>query len=257
VSSFDAVADVYDAARPPYPESVYDALGPLTGALVLEGGAGTGIATRALLRRGARVVPFDVGRAILRKAVARTPGLPAVVADGAVLPFLDACADLVCFAQSWHWLEPTRRCGETARVLRVGGRWAGWWSHPRADGEKWFESYWSAIEAACPGTHRSQRDIDWSEGVRASGFFAVGERVTLPWVREMTVEGLLADERSKSYVAALPETPRAQLLRDLELLASDEFPDGDVRVPYETWLWIATKLEPNLEPSWGGLRSSP
>ncbi|HEX4777867.1 MAG TPA: methyltransferase domain-containing protein, partial [Acidimicrobiia bacterium] len=85
--SFDPVVELYDAARPSYPDAVYDALEPLAGSLVLEGGAGTGIATRALLSRAARVVPFDVGPGMLSRAVSRSPGLRAVVADGARLPF--------------------------------------------------------------------------------------------------------------------------------------------------------------------------
>lgn len=132
--SFDPVVDAYDAARPSYPDDVYDALGPLRGLLVLEGGAGTGIATRALASRGARVVAYDIGVAMLARAVARSPGLPAVVADGARLPFRDGCADLICFAQSWHWLAAEQRRSEVARVLHPGGRWAAWWSHATADG---------------------------------------------------------------------------------------------------------------------------
>jgi ubiquinone/menaquinone biosynthesis C-methylase UbiE len=50
---FDAVADEYDAARPLYPDEVFDALGPLEGLCVLDVGAGTGIATRALIDRRA------------------------------------------------------------------------------------------------------------------------------------------------------------------------------------------------------------
>lgn len=42
---FEAIADEYDAARPSYPQRVYEALGPLAGRLVLDVGAGTGIAT--------------------------------------------------------------------------------------------------------------------------------------------------------------------------------------------------------------------
>jgi hypothetical protein len=38
---FDGVIDEYDAARPGYPEAILDGLGPLDGALVLEGGPGT------------------------------------------------------------------------------------------------------------------------------------------------------------------------------------------------------------------------
>src|SRR5438552_1338548 len=109
---FESVVDEYDAARPAYPDRIFDALGPLAGRLVLEGGAGTGIATRALLARRARVLPFDLGPAMLRRSVATTPGLPATLADGGALPFRTGCADLLCFAQSWHWLPPDTRAAE-------------------------------------------------------------------------------------------------------------------------------------------------
>jgi len=241
VTSFDGVADVYDAARPTYPDAVYDALEPIAGAVVLEGGAGTGIATRALHDRGGRVIPFDIGPMILRIALTRTPGLTPVVADGASLPFRDTCADLVCFAQSWHWLDPSRRCRESARVLRDAGRWAGWWSHARADGDPWFDAHWDAVEAVCTGTTRAQRDIDWADGVRESGLFAVGERITVRWVRELSVERWLNDVRTTSYVCALSEPDRLALMDELATLTRNRFPAGEMPVPYETWLWIATK----------------
>jgi ubiquinone/menaquinone biosynthesis C-methylase UbiE len=99
---FGTVVDEYDSGRPGYPDALYDELEPLAGMTVLEGGAGTGIATVSLLRRGARVVPFDVGMIMLLRAMQKMPGLPGVVADGAAMPFRDGCADLLCFAQSWH-----------------------------------------------------------------------------------------------------------------------------------------------------------
>jgi SAM-dependent methyltransferase len=105
MTSFDPVAAEYEPGRPGYPEAVFDVLEPLVGRRVFEGGAGTGIATSVLHRRGARVVPFDIGIAVLLRARTRTSGLPVVVADGAAMPFRDECADLLCFAQSWHWLD--------------------------------------------------------------------------------------------------------------------------------------------------------
>lgn len=241
VPSFDAVVDDYDAARPSYPDAVYDSLEPLARALVLEGGAGTGIATRQLLSRGASVVAFDVGPAMLTRAVARTTGLRAVVADGASAPFRDGCADLVCFAQSWHWLDVNRRCVEAARVLRPGGRWAGWWSHARHDGEQWFDEYWDLIERACPGVDRSQRDTDWGDDLRASGSFDVGDRITVPWIREVDVDTWITDLASHSYVMALDSPARSTLLRAIREVVLRAFPDGSMRVPLETQLWIATR----------------
>lgn len=242
MGSFDHVADAYEAGRPTYPEAVFDALEPLSGALVLDGGAGTGIASRSLLRRGAHVVAFDVGGGMLTRARASTPALRAVVADGARMPFRAACADAVCFAQSWHWIDAARRCEEAARVLRAGGRWAAWWSHPRADGEAWFDRAWDLVERMCPGVDRSQRDTDWGAGISESGRFSVDPRAALPWVREVDVDTWLLDEQSKSYIAALPADAHRDLLDSMTALVHERFPDGRMTVRYETRLWIARKL---------------
>ena len=59
MASFESVADEYDTGRPGYPDGVFDALGPVAGLATLDVGAGTGIATRALIARGARVVAGD------------------------------------------------------------------------------------------------------------------------------------------------------------------------------------------------------
>jgi SAM-dependent methyltransferase len=204
---------------------------------VLEGGAGTGIATRALLARGAVVVPLDTGAAML----AHAPAGRRVLADGGALPFRDSCADLVCFAQSWHWMSPQHRNDEVARVVRDGGRWAAWWSHQRADGEAWFDALWELLETACPGTHQGQRDIDWGEGLRRAGDFAVGEHLVFAWTRRVTVETWVLELRSLSYIAALAADDREVVVAAAHALARDRFPDGDMAIPYETWLWIGTR----------------
>ena len=241
VVSFGAVVDEYDAARPSYPPDVFDALGELEGLRVLDIGAGTGIATRALLARGASVIAVDSGDEVLRRAIARTPGLPAVVADGAVLPVRTSSVDLVCFAQAWHWLDPATRVAEAHRVLGEAGRWAGWWSHARADAEPWFDRYWSAIERWCPGMNRRQRDTDWGATLDEAGRFDVGARIVVPWMRTISVDDWMTDQASHSYVLGLTPDRRAQLLDELRRIVDAAFPAGTMSVRYETWLWIALR----------------
>lgn len=240
--SFDHVADEYAAGRPDYPAGVFDALEPLAGKVVLEGGAGTGIATRALIARGASVVPFDIGRLMLRKAVGSSADITPVLGDGARLPFVDDCADLVCFAQSWHWLDAGRRAQEMARVLSDRGRWAAWWSHARGDGERWFDEYWDRLEQAAAGVGRDRRDFDWGTDLDESGLFDVGERLTFAWTRVVTIERWLLDDRSRSFVSALEPARRDELIVGIHALLDRHFPGGRVVVPYETWMWIAEKL---------------
>ena len=241
MASFEAVADEYDTGRPGYPDGVFDALGTVSELVTLDVGAGTGIATRALIERGARVIALDPGREVLRRAELRTPSLRAVVADGARLPVRSETIDLICFAQSWHWLDEVRRIPEAHRVLRPGGRWAAWWSHARADDESWFDAYWTAIERTCPGTHRSQRDTDWGHTVATSGRFTVDTRITVPWIRSLRIDRWLTDQASHSYVAALDEQARIELLANLRAILERRFPTGELAVHYETWLWIGSR----------------
>jgi SAM-dependent methyltransferase len=243
VASFETVADEYDAARPSYPDGVYEALGDLRGLLVLDVGAGTGIASRQLRSRGASVIALDRGREVLGRALVHTPTLPVVVADGVKLPVAAHCVDLVCCAQAWHWLDPASRVVEAHRVLRPGGRWAGWWSHARADDQDWFDAYWTLIERYCTGTGRDQRDTDWGATVAAAGLLDVGERVVVRWVREISVDAWMVDQVSHSYVIALDHVHRGELVRALRAILDEQFPDGAMTVPYQTWLWIATKSD--------------
>ena len=242
---FDAAADHYDAARPSYPEAVYDLLegrlGGLAGRTVADGGAGTGIVARRLLARGADVVAFDPGIGVLRRAIARTADLRAVIADAAAVPLRPHEFDMACFGQSWHWVDQAAGALEMARVLRPGGWWAAWWSHPWADGEPWFEQYHGLLETRCPGFSRHQRDVDWcSVAVASQGSFAEPERQIVPWERQVTVEDWMTDLRSHSYIIDLPA--RDELLLTVESILRKGFPRGTMTVPYQTRVWMAQRL---------------
>jgi len=241
------VADEYDAGRPSYPDGLCDALGDLVGRRVLDVGAGTGIATRQLLARGAMVTAVDVGPEVLARAASRTAGLRALVADGTVLPVRDATVDLVTFAQSWHWLDPMTGLPEAHRVLVPGGRLAAWWSQARADDEDWFGDYWAILEANCPGVRLLQRDVDWGASLAQGPWFDVHDPVSVPWIREVSVDAWMVDQASHSYIADLPAPERAAVLDELRCVLATRFPgDGTLSVRYETELWLADRVDGSL-----------
>ena len=246
-SPFDPVAADYDAGRPGYPDGLFTALeettGPLAGALVLDAGAGTGIATRQLAARGARAIALDIGEQMLRRAQARSPDMNCLLADGNAIPIRSESIDLACFAQSWHWFDQHRASREVVRVLRPGGWWAAWWSHAWADGQPWFDTYQGLMEAACPGWRRHHRNTDWSqEGIAQTGLFEAGIRVTVPWTRMLDVAEWMTEERSKSYIAQLPPPHRDRLLDGIAGLLAVHFPGSAMAVPYRTRMWLARRL---------------
>lgn len=244
---FDAAASEYDAARPSYPAGVYDRLESqargLAGKVVADGGAGTGIVTRQLLERGAEVVAFDPGPGVLRQAIARTPGLPAVIADAAAVPLRSGGLEMVCFGQSWHWVDQAAGAREMSRLLRSEGWWAAWWNHAWADGEAWFDEYNGLLEATCSSFSRHQRDIDWcAAAIAAEGTFGRPERHVVPWERRVTIDNWLTDLRSHSFVLDLAQPRREQLVAAVGSLLHRHFPDGIMAVPYQTRLWMACRV---------------
>lgn len=137
---FNQVAVDYDRYRPEYPPEVYDAVeaygGALADARVLDLAAGTGIATRGLVARGARVVATDLGADMLAILRARSPEAAAVVAVGHRLPIADGALDVVACASAWHWLDVDHKGVEIMRVLRPGGTVALWWGFGGLHGDE-------------------------------------------------------------------------------------------------------------------------
>jgi len=250
-SVFDSAAAEYDAARPSYPAALFEELekngGPLAGKLVLDWGAGTGIASRQLAERGATVVSLDIGERMLRRALARSPGSACVLADGNRMPIRSASSDLVMFAQSWHWFDHSIASAEIARVLKPGGLWAAWWNRARADGERWFEEYQRLVASSCPGymwqrLRDEQMIPNWTdELVRAQAEVKPSGPVIVQWTRQVSAVDWITDDRSKSYFIELAPGQRQSVLDEVAAIIASRFPDGQMTVPYLTTLLLARK----------------
>lgn len=243
-SPFDAVVDAYDAARPDYPAAAYDALerlaGPLAGATVAEAGAGTGIATRALVGRGAYVLACDIGGQMLRRLRERSPSVPAALADGHALPLRDGTVDRVLYAQAWHWMRVPEAAAEAVRVLRRGGALVLLFNDVAAAGTPWWQAQQDRLEAANPAYGRDYRRRDWSAELAGLPGLAPAEVAEVRWVRALPVEDYLTWLRSKSYVAALNSQLEGFLAAERESLLV-AFPDGIVCEPFRTHVVVARR----------------
>ncbi|MFL6241073.1 MAG: class I SAM-dependent methyltransferase [Actinomycetes bacterium] len=239
-SVFDPLADAYDAARPSYPDDLYDAIErlavPLHDACVVEVGAGTGIATTGLRDRGARVLAVDIGPGMLRRLRQRLPEQPAVLARAEQLPVRGGAVDLVCAAQAWHWVHPERGPLEVKRVLRRGGALAVWWNNVRADGERWYEDQQNRLEAMSPGYTRDYREPPMQDPF--TPYFEHVEVFTTHWSRTIRIDAFITWQTSKSYVAAIGERLREYLEAERASIL-DAFPDGVITEPFEVRLVVA------------------
>ncbi|MEW2556535.1 class I SAM-dependent methyltransferase [Streptomyces zhihengii] len=240
--SFDAAATQYDTARPDYPPALLDALEettgrPLKGARAVDVGAGTGIATRLLRDRGARVTAVEPGAGMAARFRASLPGVPLVRGSGDALPLAGASADLITYAQSFHWTDPARSVPEALRVLRPGGALALWWNV--ADlGVGWIAAQ----------QERIRRDLDGdTKGAPGNArALPAGLRQadrTLRWSRRIPLDLHLANLGSHSvFLLHDARDTRAFLDRERALLG-EVFPDGVVEEEYTVELTVALRQD--------------
>ena len=120
--SFGSVATDYDRYRPPPPPQALDWLIPPGAEAILDLAAGTGVVTRGLIGRAARVVAVEPDERMRAVLAARCPEAGVLAGRGEDIPLPDASVDAVVVSAAWHWLDPGQAVPEITRVLRPGGR---------------------------------------------------------------------------------------------------------------------------------------
>jgi ubiquinone/menaquinone biosynthesis C-methylase UbiE len=253
VSKFDSesTARNYAAARPDYPAELFETIdglgldrieglrgstgGRLSGACVVDVAAGTGIASRQLAERGARVVAVELSGAMLAALVADSPGIGAVQGNAHALPLADRSADLVTCAQAWHWMDKERAVAEARRVLRPGGVLAVWWNQTVLDAD-WERAQAVRFAEAAPGWRRfSATEVTQDYGQMPG---LVPRHFTFAWQRTVPIENYLRYVASRSYIAELGGAMPDFLDRERGFLV-EQFPDGQVVERFHTILLAA------------------
>lgn len=125
---FDQVAQLYDEARPGYPEAMFEDLEHLAGmgpsATVLEIGCGSGQATRDVARRAGSVRCLEPGATLAALARRNLASFPAVTVEEATFEEATVEAgsyDMVLSATAFHWVDASVGYAKAARALRRGG----------------------------------------------------------------------------------------------------------------------------------------
>lgn len=123
--SFNQVPELYDEIRPGYPAALFDDLFDLLPPRpdIVEVGAGTGQATRALLARGASVHAVEIGPATAAKLRANHPTaqLRITVGDFEQVDLARHAADALFSAAAYHWIATEAQLERPARFVRRGG----------------------------------------------------------------------------------------------------------------------------------------
>jgi SAM-dependent methyltransferase len=256
-SAFGADAANYDAARPPYPDWVFERLerdcGLAPDARCFEIGPGTGQATRALLARGANPLVAIEPDARLAGFLAQKLGGGGLEVVGA--PFEEAVLapesfDLGTAATAFHWMDQRAALAKVARTLRPGGWWAMWWN-VFGDPERRDPFHEATRDllgglANTPSHHAGQAhpfglDVAARTGDLAAGgaFADIGHEIR-KWSVTLTAAQIRALYATYSQFSVLEPGERTRILDGVAEIAQTQF-GGRVERNMCTALYIAQR----------------
>lgn len=258
-SAFGGDPAGYDAARPSYPEQVYDilrarcGLGP--GTRTFEIGPGTGQATRRLLRLGADPLVVIEPDARLAEYLVRT--LPDARARLTVNPAPFESAALPCgwfdlgvAATVFHWLDPAAALGKVARALRRGGWWGMWWNvfgdptRPDPFHEMTRDLLRHLPRSPSSGAPDRPFALDCAARIadlRTAGTFDRVECDMIRWAETFDAARVTALYATFLSIGRLPSAERQDLLAERGRLADEAF-GGRVERPFVTPLYTARRV---------------
>ena len=257
--------DLYDKARPSYPEALLDDVVGMAGASAhaLDIGCGTGKATVLLAARGLSGAGVEADPAmaeVARRNLAPCSNWHIYVHDFETWqpPSGAGCFDLACSAQAWHWLDPAVRLHKAHALLRTGGWLALWWNRPGdGDGPAVGDGAVSATSGAAVITKQINEiyaeiapHIAAKAGIGSKGTahdddiptgLSFGEpvRKSYPWQKDYTADAWVALLRTQSDHRLLTPEQLDQLTdRIRQLLLAH---GGIYRHRYICWLWAVQK----------------
>lgn len=246
-----AVARRYVRGRPYYHDAALDLADHLLGrsldhdraGLAIDLGCGTGLSTRAVHQRAARVIALDPSPAMLHQAEP-VDGAAYVAAAAERLPLPDRTADLATVGAAFHWFDPTRSLAELARVLRPGAAlvvYTDAFYGRLAQGPAFTEWLRGSLLAGLPTPPRHAYFAP--ELAAELGFEAVrhDEReILLPLTRTDLVDYLLSQSNAAVAFEAesvTPDTLRDQITSAVTPFLTDEQP-ADVVFGVRVWTAI-------------------
>jgi SAM-dependent methyltransferase len=236
---FGEVAEAYHAARPTYPDALFDdVVAAASGRSALEIGAGTGKATEAFVARGLEVTALEPSAEMARVLRRVVPSVAVEVTDFETCA-TDARFDVIYAAQSWHWVDGARGFPHARALLRPGGLLALFWNRPLPHESALQHELDEAYQRLTPELFAKGHvaESDFTDEIRASGAFTDVELREYPWTERRTTEEFVRLSGTHSDHRMLPESTRAELLAEITRVIDRH--GGAYEAPHVAKLYLA------------------
>lgn len=221
---FAGVAGAYERGRPEYAPAAVGALGAELGlepgARILDLAAGTGKLTRALLAGGFDAIGIEP-QAEMREVLAAGVGAERAI-DGTAesIPLADASVAAVTVADGFHWFDQRAALAEIRRVLEPRGGLALLATIPDWSAASWVGDIGGLIERMRP-EHPYFDGPPWQDAVGAAGGWSEPREIRVTVSQPADPERIVDYVGSMSWVAALADDERIEMLADVGRLVSD------------------------------------
>jgi ubiquinone/menaquinone biosynthesis C-methylase UbiE len=235
---FSDRVEEYVKYRPTYPGVAIDAIvANLSGAVVADIGAGTGISSRLLADRGLQVWAIEPNAAMIA-GIADHPQIKRQIAAAESTGLADQSVDLITAFQAFHWFKHDEALVEFHRILKPHGRIAVVWND-RDHSDAFSRRYGEVLQSISDKPVGIERMIDTIALLQDSQLFTQVQQMTFHHKQHLDLAGLLGLAKSRSY------TPKAgtaydTLLKRLTQL-HQEFctPAGFATMVYQTSVFLS------------------
>ncbi|MGZ0145566.1 class I SAM-dependent methyltransferase [Kribbella sp. WER1] len=212
--SFGADPELYDRARPTYPDALIDAIvAKSPGHEILDVGCGTGILARQLQATGCHVLGVEVDERMA--AYARSTGVDVEVSPFESWDAKGRTYDALVAGMTWHWIDPVAGAAKAAEVLRPGGTFAVFWYvlQPPPELGTAFAAVQRDVLPKAPASPRGAYEhfLDRTADALGNEFTAI-ERPTFPWSRTYTRDEWLDQLRTSGLAKPLADAGRLTTL---------------------------------------------
>jgi SAM-dependent methyltransferase len=231
----------YERGRPEYPAEAISFLAArldlVPGRTVVDVGAGTGKLTRLLVPTGATVVAIEPVEAMRAELVRVLPELTVHDATAGDLPFGPASVDAITCAQAFHWFGTVGVLHEFARVLKPGRGLALIWNHRDMD-VAWVREF-TGLLREYEGDRPDHNEGGWRAAFDGDAPFTALRTTTFSYEQSLTPELLVARAASLSFIGALDEATRADVLAHILRLGQAQ--GQQFVLPYRTNVHLSVR----------------
>ena len=245
---FSTAAELYQQARPNYPQAVVQwliedlALSP--DSKVVDLGAGTGKFLPYLKQATPNIIAVEPVSEMLEQLKIVHPDVQTLQAKSDQIPLESESIDAVLCAQSFHWFANIETFNEIHHVLKPEGHLGLVWNQrdENIDWVKALADLLATLEGDTPRYHSGQ----WKQVFENQFLFQLETAKVFPQLHTGTVENVVSKRLlSTSFIAAMPEQEQLKLKHKFEQIVSEytgKQAQDEIDFPYVTYVYNFRKL---------------